>query len=227
MQEKIEVNEHTDKIVNAITGLMPSRNYIAQFLAMLPADFPIMYDAFPELLDDEKTRRALEMAFGVSFGEQVKVIGYSDRLGPILIDFYHRISKALENEDVTKGLSQLLGTDENIPNPEAEWLGLRLQGLMEFNDGQEAANVLKVVKETAEEIDKDYPKYEASIDLISKKTSVDGGRIHYVIDLLLKYKLIEKVNVTEGRNEICSTKEGIKFADSLKNHVEMIDSALK
>ena len=227
MQEKIEVNEHADNIVKAITALMPSRNYIVQFLSMLPADFPTMYNTFPELLEDEKTRKALEMAFGVSFGEQVEVRGYN-KLGRILIDFYSQIFEALKNEDVIKGLSQLLGTDENIPTPEAEWLGLRLQGLaMEPNYGQEAASVLKAVKEIAEEINKDYTTYEASLDRVSKKTSVGEERIHYVIGLLLKYKLVEKVTVTEEEDGNYSNKEGIKFADSLKNHVEMIDSALK
>lgn len=58
MQENIEVKEHAENMAKAIQALMPSRNYIVQFLAMLPADFPTVFDAFPELLKDNQTRRA-------------------------------------------------------------------------------------------------------------------------------------------------------------------------
>ncbi len=224
MQEKVEVKEHAENIVNAIQALMPSRNYIVQFLAVSSTDFPTMYDVFPELLRDEKNRTALEMAFGVSFGERVEVRDY-EKLGNIFIDFYSKIFKALEKEDVAQGLAQLMETDKkNIPAPRKEWLELRLRGLaMEPNYGKEAVNVLQTIKKIGEEKDKRYPTYEASSARIAGMGGVTESRIHYVIDLLLKYKLVEKINVAEEGQK----KEGIRFGDSLKDHADMIDTVFK
>lgn len=224
MQEKIEIKEYADNIAKAIQALMPSRNYIVQFLAMSSTDFPTMYDAFPDLLRDEKNRTALEMAFGVSFGERVEVRDY-EKLGNILIDFYSRIFKALEKEDVAQGLAQLIENDiKNIPAPREEWLESRLHGLgMEPNYGQEAVNVLRAIKKIGEEKNKQYPTYEASSARIAKMGNVTESRIHYVIDLLLKYKLVEKVNVAEEGQK----KEGIRFRDSLKDYADMIDTVFK
>lgn len=224
MPEKIEVKEHAGNIAKAIQALMPSRNYIVQFLTMLPADFPTLYNSFPELMGDEKTRKALEMAFGVTFGERVQVQDYA-KLGYILNDFHSRIFKALESKDVAQGLSHLIETDEkNILNPMSEWLELRLQGLaIEPNYGKEAGNVLRTVKKIGVEKNKQYPVYEASSAQIAKVGNVNESRIHYVIDLLLKYKLVEKVGVVEEGQK----KEGIRFVDDLKAYADMVDIVLK
>ncbi len=228
MQEKVDVKKHAENIVNAITALMPSRNYIAQFLAMSPTDFPTMYGAFPELLRDEKTRKVLESAFGISFGEQVKTQDYG-KLGYILADFYDKIFKALEREDVRQGLAQLIETDEkNIPNLHEEWLKLKLDGLaMEPNYGKEAVDVLKAVKIIGEEKNKQYPTYEVSIAKIADTVKVEEERIYQVIELLLKYKLVKKENVREDEQGKRVEKEGIKFVDSLITYANLIEMVSK
>lgn len=228
MQDKVDVKKHAESIVNAITVLMPSRNYIAQFLAMSPTDFPTMYDAFPELLKDEKTRKALESAFGISFGEQVKTQDY-EKLGYIMADFYDKIFKALGREDVRQGLAQLIEIDErNIPNLHEEWLKLKLDGLaMEPNYGKEAVDVLKAVKIIGEENNKQYPTYEASIARIANTVNIDERRIYQIIELLLKYKLVKKENIREDEQGKRVEREGIKFVDSLKTYANLIEMIYK
>ena len=228
MQEKIEIKEHAENIAKAIQALMPSRNYIVQFLAMLPSDYPTIYEAFPELLRDEKTRKALESAFGISFGEQVKTQDHG-KLGYILADFYDKIFKALEREDVRQGLAQLIESDDkNILNLNEEWLKLKLDGLaMEPNYGKEAIDVLKAVKIIGEEKNKQYPTYEVSVAKIADTVKVGEERIYQIIELLLKYKLVKKENVREDEKGKRVEKEGIIFVDSLKTYANLIEMVSK
>lgn len=161
------------------------------------------------------------MAFGVSFGEKVEVRDFN-KLGSILIDFYRKMSDALEtNNDIHKGIAHLMETNENnVPNPMVEWLKLRLEGLaMESNYGQDSMNVLRTVKMIGEEKNPKNPLYEASYNQISSAGNMDEHHIHYVIDLLSKYKLIEKKLVNdEGKK-----KDGIKFSRPLEVYPNLIE----
>lgn len=226
MQEKIEVKEHAENMVKAIQALMPSRNYIVQFLSMAhKMDLPTVHNAFPVLIDEERNKKALELAFGVSFGEQVEV---SQKLGSALIEFYSRIFNVLDDKDVKQGLAHLIETDiVDIPNPKREWLEMRLRSLaIEPTYGKEAVNVLQAIKKIGEE-KKENPKYEATKDKIAKIAGIEDKRLYYVVELLLKYKLLNKVSIEVDEQGKKIKKDGIQFADSLKGHVDVIDIVFK
>ena len=224
-----DIKEHMENLLNALVALSPSRNLIVQFLAMTPMDLPTMMDAYPELLRDEETRRALKTIFNITFAEQVKrpessSYGSSSSMGYTLLNclFSGRaIYEDLKREDVRSSIAQIIGKDvEEIPNPKKEWMELRLNGVsMEPTYGNDAVRVLKAVKRICENGD----RYGAAISTIANESGIEEVRIHRVCNLLTNYKLVEKEEVTEKLNGEEIKKEGIKFSDYLVGYVSLID----
>ncbi|KAA0002623.1 MAG: hypothetical protein FE044_02670, partial [Thermoplasmata archaeon] len=67
--------EHLNNLINALYALSPTRNYVLQFLEMLPRDYVKIVEAYPQLFKDEETRQKLKDILGVKISENVE-IGY-------------------------------------------------------------------------------------------------------------------------------------------------------
>ncbi len=224
MNEEIDVKEHAKNLVCAIQALTPSRNLLIQFLAMSSLDFPTMYDTFPEILKDKEWRKALEMAFGVSFGEKVD-LNHGNNLGRPIVELYEKVFNTLTDEKVREGLALLSGIpQEKIPNPRKEWIHLRLEGLaLEPSVGEESLLVLKTIKRVAEERDSAYPQYKLSLSDVEALTNIDERRILSIVDLLLKYKLVGKSSIREDDEEGRSIwKDAIEFGTDLRDEVDLL-----
>lgn len=222
------VQEHIENLLNALVALSPSRNLIVQFMAMTPMDLPTMMDAYPELLRDEETRQALKTIFNITFAEQVgrpeSGYGSSSSIGHNLLECLfgdYGFYKDLERGAVRSSIAQILGKDvEEIPNPRKEWMELKLNGVsMEPTYGTDAVRVLKAMKKIHE-----YSgSYRATISTIASESGIEEGRIHRVCNLLTKYQLVKKTEVTEELDGGKIEKEAIDFVGYLSDHVSLID----
>ncbi len=227
MVEDDDVKFHAKNLVLALQTLTPSRNKFVQLFALLPQDYLTAYDTFPEFIKEEDKRSAMNKAFGISFVESFEgkvELNYS--LGNAIYSFYTNISNLFDQEGVIEGLAILSGIPKDeIPNPSREWLRILLEGLREEpNLGLEAFQILKTVKDFAEEKDEINPDYKISLSKIEERTNIEERRILSIIALLFKYKLIEKSIVYEENKEDHNVqKEGIGFVRELSRNTDLID----
>lgn len=185
---EVNIKEHLNNLIEALIAISPSRNYITQFFMVSPMDYPTLYDAYPEILKDEKMRNILVEVFSVSMGANIELRG---GLGNDIANFVNTIFSKLENEEIRKALSEFLTETrgEPVPDLRREWIELRLKGVaMEPTYGRDSLKILKLLAETKE-------PYERRCDLgdLISKTGIDEARMRRVVDLLMaKFRLIER-----------------------------------
>lgn len=185
---ELNVKEHLNNLIEALMALSPSRNYITQFLMMLPQDYPTLYDAYPEILKDEETRSILTQVFGISLGAKIDA-GYG--FGNQIRDFLDKIFTALDNEKVRNALNEFLKNvrREPIPNLRKEWAELRLKGVsMEPIYGKDSLRVFRLLAETKEPYE-----YRCDISDMISKTGINEAKMRRIVELLIRYGLIEEL----------------------------------
>jgi hypothetical protein len=184
--EEVNIKEHLNNLIEVLMALSPSRNYVAQFLMMLPQDYPTLYDAYPEILKDEETRNMLQQVFGTSIGANIDV-GYG--LGNDIKSFIGIIFTRLEDDKVRSALSEFLKDvrKEPVSNLRREWAELRLKGVsMEPTFGKDALRVFRLLAET-----KEPSPYRCDFSDIVRKTGINESTMRRIIDLLFRFRLIE------------------------------------
>lgn len=185
---EINIKQHLNNVLEALMALSPSRNYITQFFMVSPMDYPTLYDAYPEILKDEKMRKVLVQAFNLSMEANIRIGG---GLGYDIVNFINSMFSRLENEEIRNVLNEFLKDvrREPIPNLRREWIELRLKGVaMEPTYGRDALRILKLLAETKEPYE-----YRCDLEELLSKTGIDEARIRRIVDLLMvKFRLIEK-----------------------------------
>ena len=184
--EEVNIKEHLNNLIEVLMALSPSRNYVAQFLMMLPQDYPTLYDAYPEILKDEKTRNMLVEVFATSMGVNIES---SYGLGNDIRSFIGTIFTRLEDEKTRSALNEFLKDvrKDPVPNLRREWAELRLKGVsMEPTFGKDALRVFRLLAET-----KEPTQYRCDFSVIVSKTGINEATMRRIIDLLLRFRLIE------------------------------------
>jgi hypothetical protein len=206
MSVELNVREHLNNLIEALIALSPSRNYITQFLMMLPQDYPTMYDAYHEILGDEKTRSILTQVFGISLGPTIDT-GYG--YGNLIREFINRIFSMLEDEKIRNTLNEFLKDvrKEPIPDLRKEWAELRLKGIsMEPTYGRDSLQVFRLLAETKEPYE-----YRCDLSVMISKTGINEARMRRIIDLMSRYRLIEK--------DERGGKEGYRICSEIQKYV--------
>lgn len=204
---ELNVKEHLNNLIEALMALSPSRNYVTQFLMMLPQDYPTLYDAYPEILRDEEIRNILTQSFGISLGAKIDA-GYG--FGNQIRDFISRIFTALEDEKVRNALNELLQNvrREPIPNLCKEWAELRLRGVsMEPTYGRDSLRVFRLLAET-----KEPWEYRCDLSDMISKTGINEATMRRIIELMDRFRLIEKDDI--------GGKEGYRIASKIRAYVQ-------
>lgn len=213
--EEVNIKEHLNNLVDALIALSPSRNYLTQFLMILPQDYPTLYDAYPDLLKDGETREFLEKGFGVSLQKEPISIGYG-KFGETLVAFIGKLFEKFEDKEFIDALNLLLKDirAEPIPNLHKEWLKLKIEGaLSEPTYGSEAAKVIRIIGEG---------KFPDVPDFVNM--GMEEHRVRRVIELLRgKYRLIERGSGYIEALRI--TKEGFKLTEEIKKYPDLVSEA--
>lgn len=188
MSSEVDIREHLNNLIEVLIALSPSRNYITQFIIMLPQDYPTLYDAYPEILKDEKIRNTLAQSFGVSLGSTISVSG---GLGNEIRGFITRIFSIFEDENIRKQLDEFLKDirTDPVPNLKEEWIELKIKGVsMEPTYGNDALRLLKLLAEIKEPI-----AFRCDLSELVSKTGIDEVRIRRIMEFLItKFQLVAK-----------------------------------
>ncbi len=210
MDEKI-VKEHLNNLVNALVALAPTRNYITQFLMVADEqDYPTMYEAYPELLKDEKMRKSLEKLFGTTFGSRVK-IGYGK--GREIISFINDIFTWFDEEDFREELSLMLKDvrQGDIPNLKREWVKSLLSGASnEPTYGDKSVKILKAMLKVNEE--ERCVSADVSFSELYNRTNIVEHELRRTIEFLEN-----KMKLVESRPN-----DNVRMKDILSSHQDLI-----
>jgi hypothetical protein len=146
LSEAVDVKEHLQNLINALTNLSPSRNLISQFILMLPKDLSVIECSYPEITSSTEAKALMARSFGIEFGESVKRIDNS-----FSVAFYvqnHKLFDWLANEDTRSSLAKLSDMPvSSIQNPYAEWVKLVLKKLSGKPNGSKILDFLKMLVE--------------------------------------------------------------------------------
>lgn len=209
---EINVNEELWKLINALMAITPSRNYIAQYIAMMPMDYPSTYDMFPEFLLTSDLRESLGRILGIAYGAEVNIISDSAQFAYNFRSFLERIFALFESSDIRQKISVLTGaSDDAIPNPRKEWVEIRLKGIISIpNQGKQTMRTLRLISESLEPA----AGWRSFNDLV-KLLQLNENEVRRIIDLLMyKYRLI----IRDDRGG----KEGYRLADDVSRYGESI-----
>lgn len=209
---EINVKEHLWNLLNALAALTPSRNYVAQYIAMMPMDYPFTYDMFPEFLSTPELRGSLGRILGISYGADVNVVSDSAMFAYNFRGFLERIFNFFENSEIRQKISALTGvSDDAIPNPRKEWIEHRLKGVKSIpNQGPHAIRIFRLILESLEPA-AGWRSFQSLVKLLK----LDEGEVRQIINLLVsKYRLV----VADHRGG----KEGYRLADDLNRYSELI-----
>ena len=176
-----DMKEHLNNLINAIYALSPTRNYVLQFLELLPRDYPKMMDAYPNLFKDEEIRDRLKDVFGITISEDVEV-GHG--LGRKLNDTSNSIRSTFFDtydwEEFQKNLSGYLGRD--LPNIIDElWEQRVMMAMSEPTYGKDCANILKTMKKNGE-----GDQLSTDISVVMEETGLDRSTLLRIKAFLTK-----------------------------------------
>jgi len=189
-QEARNLTEEMIRLINALQALLPSRNYIVQFLMMIPRDWPTIYDLFPDFLYDPKLREALKNIFGLEYGYKLQT--RADGFGYKLVMFINEAFSFLSNSVVRKHISKLTGISETeLINPRREWFEARVEGILNSPDGKRIRKILKTLANTKEP----YRHWRSKRDL----SNIHGLNIEE-LDVVLRYPLVLGIVVAQSKN---------------------------
>lgn len=146
----IEVREEVERFLAAVHALLPSSNYLSQYLFTMPKDYPTMYDFFPEFLADPVLRDRMGKVFGVEYASNISL--RYDLLGAHYATFMGQIFRFLEIQELRAALCDLLGiSDSVLLHPRKEWMRAIIEGFKADKEkGPVILQTLKILSETRE-----------------------------------------------------------------------------
>jgi len=213
-ESTINVREEAQRFINALHALCPSRNYLSQYLLMIPKEYPTIYDLFPEFLSDVEIRENLKNALGLEYGYQVNVIG--DGLAQHLRIFLLKLFDLMESSVVRYSLRSLLGvTDEALFNPRLEWIKSKLVGIKSgTNDGPNIIKFLQVLSTTEEP----YAQWRSTEELRAKLKKTDE-------EFKRSLKLAEDLLFVQREDK--GVKQGYTLGPDLKKYLAVVKEIIE
>lgn len=208
------MRDELQKLVNTLNALCPSRNYISQYLLLVPKDYPTIHDLFPEFLSDVEVREDLKKILGIDYGYQVSASG--DTLSNHLRNFLFKLFDLMENPTLRESLCKLLGVSDNaLFNPRLEWIRARVNGVKsDKKDGPTSIKILQVLASTEEP----YEYWRLNEDLRKK---VGGEDEQYKKSLKLCEDLYLVTTQSQaGKPGYVLSNELIKYLDTVKEIIE-------
>lgn len=186
-----DMKEHLNNLLNAIYALSPTRNYVLQFLELLPRDYPKMMDAYPNLFKDEEIRDRLKDVFGITISEDVEVgRGLGSKLNDISKNIRSTFFDTYDWEEFQKNLSEYLGRD--LPNSIDElWAQRMMMAISEPMYGEDCANILKAMKKEG-----DGGQLSTDISVVMEETGLDRSTL-----LKIKTFLTKDVGILDNVSE--------------------------
>jgi hypothetical protein len=186
-----DMKEHLDNLINAIYALSPTRNYVLQFLELLPRDYPKMMDAYPNLFKDEEVRDRLKDVFGITISEDVEVgHGLGRKLNGLSNDIRSTFFDTYEWEEFQKNLSEYL--DRDLPNVIDElWEQRIMMAMSEPTYGKDCANILKTMKKEGE-----GDQRSTDISVVMEETGLDRSTL-----LRIKAFLTKDIGILDPASE--------------------------
>lgn len=143
-----EVKKHFSNLINALIALCPTRNYISQFLMILPEEYAMMYDSFPEFLSDKVFRGQLQTVLGLSLGPKIQYLpnSFSEKL----IKIIELTFKLFNNDKWVQDWNDFLGDlkSDKISNLFQEWILAKIQiAIKDPIHGKTASMILRSISE--------------------------------------------------------------------------------
>lgn len=183
-KKEVDVKEQINNLVNALLTFSPSRNYVIQMLRMLPEDFRIVSEAYPELFKEEKSRNLLIKVLGIRIGPKVEI---GSGLGAIIKGWSDSVLSEFKKEEIRRALTDYLKEiREEVPDVSKEWLEVRLRIVMtEPTYGKDAIRVFELLVESK----------ECSFKELCVRSRMDETVMRSILEILDKFGLIEQVKV--------------------------------
>ncbi|ADI31257.1 hypothetical protein [Staphylothermus hellenicus] len=176
--DEASIKEEFKKLIKAIYTLLPSRNKVSQLIMLLPLKEEVIQDLYPELFEDIEYWEMFNSALGLYRSSEGKI--HASGLADALKDFINRIFQILRDEKYRAAISALLG--EISPNPEREWLEVRIKAVLKDPSiGSAAKKVLMLLVETRSASTKELPS----------KLNIDEQELQHTIYALKNLKLVE------------------------------------
>ena len=139
------LKEHLNNIIEALVALCPTRNYIAQFLKLLPEEYPVMYESFYGFLRDRETRQEFGTLLGLSYGANLEI--RPGTLGEQLRTMMDTTLTLFTDETQLNAWNEFLAEvrKEPIPNIHKEWVLARVQmAIKEPTYGADSLTLLRL-----------------------------------------------------------------------------------
>jgi len=192
MEEEIKVEQHFQKLLEALSAISPASNLLSQFLFLLPERASTLLRRYPELME-EREEEILSL-FGLKYDEKglidVASSGVSSNFGYYLKYLMREIFKQLSKEEGRKSFLKLLGQSEEEfrkIDPLRMWIDIVLKYLKEANPkALKVLNriVLRFKEKPGETLDEGEQKE------LFVQEDVREEEIPSLRDLLFKFNLI-------------------------------------
>lgn len=187
-EEEPTFETELETLVDAFFALMPTANRISQFVMLAEGqDFETMSEAYPELLEDKKTREKFFKLFGYEIREGKIKYGYSN-IKDLLSSSNTSFLRLLSNEEWRNRIIAVLLKE--TPNPEEDWLMFRLQALKESTPT--AIRILKIWKAVAKEARNYVLEPKEILEALKEHMELTDEQLKDALDLILQYKLIKE-----------------------------------
>ncbi|MHC1573762.1 MAG: hypothetical protein ACXQTJ_04880, partial [Candidatus Syntropharchaeales archaeon] len=203
-----DLKEHLNNLVNALYALSPTRNYLLQFLELLPRDYPKMVDAYPNLFKDEEVRNRLKDVFGIKLGENVEVgsgLAYNlHRVSENIMDQFFGAYNWKENQEK---LSKYLGRDlDDLPNANDELWEQRIQ--MAISEPTYGAGCEKILRTMVNKGEGGY--FSIKLSTIMEETGLDRSTL-----LRIKSFLTKDIGILDSAEEVFRFERVLSQKDAL------------
>lgn len=228
-----ELKKHLNNLFNALIALCPTRNYISQFLMVLPEEYATMYDSFPEFLNDKLFRGQLQAILGLLLGPKIQYLPNS--FAEKLIEVIECIFKIFSDDKWLQVSNDFLSDirSDKIPNLFKEWILVKMQiAIKDPIHGKIAFIVLKSISENQLNVqisdlgglqNNTMSKRGIKMDDLIVKLQISKLELEPIIHFLMnKLKIIQLIKQKiEGDTEC----EVVFLANSIK--VEWLDDLLR
>src|SRR4030042_3197847 len=148
LRDIAELKRHINNFFEALLALCPSRNYLSQFLSLLPDDYASMYDSFPEFLADRDLRETMRTILGLTYGPIVEIPATST--GKKLQQLINLALEVLSDSSLLNTSSDILKEVRNgapLIDPAKEWITVKVQAALEDPKwGIIAKGILNILK---------------------------------------------------------------------------------
>lgn len=150
--------EELNNLINAIKALLPSRNYLTQLVMLLPQD---KFDAMKisQFIADDVYRNNVAELLDLNYNSpdvdlMERRFGVNG-LGKTLSGFINNVFEIFNDSSKRKILADILGRpEEELINPLEEWFKIRIQSLLELEEGKHIRDVLKILLDKSKSSDR-------------------------------------------------------------------------